>query len=89
MHARMQCLHAPVHHLRETRYLGDVANGDACVSQSLRSSAGADDFNVEAIELACEINDARFVGDAYQRAPDVSKLFSHEFKEVVLRLVAD
>ena len=57
----MQRFYTPVHHLRKTCDFGDVADIDACIAQRFCGAAGADDLDVEARELACEIYDAGFV----------------------------
>ena len=54
-------LHAPIHHFRKARYIGNVAHVNARVPQCLRRAAGADDFHAKGLEFAREVNDSSLV----------------------------
>ena len=71
MHFGMQRLDAAIEHFRESGEFGDVFDGNAGVAQELGRASGRDEFDAEAGELAREIHEAGFVGNAEDGALDV------------------
>ena len=74
MDARMQRLHAAVHHLRHAGDGADVGDGEPGVGKRLRGAAGREDLDAVLGERAREVDDAGLVGDGDQRAPDRKQL---------------
>ena len=72
--ARMQRLHAAVHHLRHAGDAADVGHGEAGLDERLRRAAGGEDLDAALGKRAREVDDAGLVGDGDQRAPDLQKL---------------
>ncbi len=66
----MQRLDAPIEHFRKAGEFGDVFDGDAGIAQQLGGASGGDEFDAEAGELAGEIYEAGFIGDAEDGALD-------------------
>ncbi len=64
--ARMQRLDPAIEHLGETRDLGNVAHGQARVSQCLARTAGGDEFDAEASQGTGEVDQARLIADTQQ-----------------------
>ena len=72
MHARMQRLHAAVHHLGIARELLDGGYGNARILDSTSRTARRDDLDAKVIDQRpCEIDDARLIGNRDQRAGDL------------------
>ena len=69
----MQCLDAAVEHFGEAGEFGDIFDGDAGVAQQLGGATGRDQFDAHARQLAREIGEAGFVGDAEKRAFDTGR----------------
>jgi hypothetical protein len=68
MNLRVQRLHASVHHLRRTRNLGNIRNGQSGVAQRLRRAAGRDQRRAVFRETLREIDQTGLVGNGKQRA---------------------
>ena len=71
VYARMQRLHAPIHHLGELRDCIDRRDGDARFFEHACRTASRDDLNTEFLhESRSEFGDAGLVGDREQCAFD-------------------
>ena len=76
---RMKGLHPAVHHLGESREIGDLLHGDACGGDRLGGASGGEEFDTEFMEAAGEVDEAGLVGDREEGALDF-----HEGKVFVL-----
>ena len=70
VHARVQCLHAPVHHFREAGVVRYFAHRDAGIGQQPLRAARRKDLDAKRGEFACEFDHAGLVRDADQGAAD-------------------
>ena len=73
----MQRLDAAVEHFGESGEFGDVFDGDAGIAQQLGGASGGDEFDAEGGELAGEIDEAGFVGDAENGALNAGTAGGH------------
>ncbi len=69
----MKRLDAAVEHFRESGEFGDVFDHDAGVAEELGGAAGGDEFDAEGGELAGEIDESGFVGDAENGAANLGR----------------
>ena len=69
VHLRVQCLHAAVHHLGETRMGGHFRHWQAGACEQLRGAAGAEQRNASSMQCLCEFQHAGFVRNRKQGAP--------------------
>ena len=67
---RVQRLHAPVQHFRETRVRRDFGDGNAFLFEQLGSAPGGKDLHLQRGERLAKLHHARLVGDAEERPPD-------------------
>ena len=67
MDLRMQRLDAAVHHFRESGDLGDIAHGQAGVTQCLRRAARGQQFHAMARQRVGQVEQAGLVGNGQQR----------------------
>ena len=70
VHLGMQRLDAAIEHFGEAGEFGDVFDRDAGVAQQLGGASGGDELDAEGGELAGEIYQSGFVGDAENGALD-------------------
>ena len=66
-------LDAAVEHFGEAGEFGDVFDGDAGVAQEFGGASGGDEFDAERGELAGEIDESGFVGDAENGALNLGR----------------
>ena len=85
MDARMQRLHAPVHHLRHAGDGADVGDGEAGFGQRAGGAAGREDLDAVLGQRAGEVDDPGLVGDGDQRALDLEKLGAGGFETDIER----
>ena len=76
---RVKGLHAAVHHLGESRKIGDLLHRDAGGGDRLGGASGGEEFDTEFMEAAGEVDEAGLVGDREEGALDF-----HEGKGFVL-----
>ena len=68
----VQRLHAPVHHLGESRVVLNRGDGNASILEHLSRSARADDLHAKLVdECACKILDSAFIGKRDNRTLDL------------------
>ena len=77
MHARMQRLEPPVHHLGEAGDLRHVDDRKAGAAQRRRGAAGREELDPAFGERAREIDEARLVGNGKERPPDPDDIGCH------------
>ena len=71
---RVEGFDPPVEHLGEARDLGNILHGHARVADGARGPAGGNKLGAEGVQLAGEIDEAGFIGDAYEYALDLVHL---------------
>ena len=64
VHQGVQCLNAPVHHLGESRDLGDADDGQPCLLEDLRSATRGDQVEAPARQRGGELDQTGFVRNA-------------------------
>ena len=78
MHLRVQRLDAAVHHFRESRDLGDIAHGQAGVTQCLGGTARGQQFHAMARQRVGQVEQAGLVGNGQQRPSHGQEIEGHE-----------
>src|SRR6202451_56332 len=76
MHIGMQSFDPAVEHLGKSSEFGNISYGDVGIAQQLGRSRRRNQFHTQAGELAGEIDESGFVGDAENGALDLS--WGHE-----------
>src|SRR5208282_221644 len=84
----MQRLDAAIEHFRKAGEFGDVFDRDAGVAEQLGRTSSGDEFDAEAGELAREIDEAGFIGDAEDGALDAGIAAGHD-RPLIRRMSAE
>ena len=69
----VQRFHAAIEHLGEAGEIGDVFDRDPGIAQKLGGAASGDEFDSQGGELAGEVGQAGFIGDAENCALDAGR----------------
>ena len=77
VHARVEGLDPPVHHLGEAGDLRDVDDGEPGGAQGRAGAAGREQLDAARLERAGEIDQTRLVGNGDQRSTDVDDIRGH------------
>ena len=77
MHARMQGLQPPVHHLGEAGQRPDVQDRNAASSERRRRASGGDDLDAPPRQRAAEFDETGLVGNGDQSATDRRQIDAH------------
>ena len=83
MHFGMQRLHPPIEHLGKAGEIGDIFDFDSRVAQQLGGAAGGDQLHAHACQLAGEIHQTSFVGDAQNRALNFDMISLESRREIL------
>jgi hypothetical protein len=72
VHFRVQRLHAPVHHLGESRDLRDVLDRNFFLPEQRRGAAGGNNLDAQRRESARKRRQSLFIRDADERPLDLA-----------------